>query len=243
MSSPPVEGTEVCALSSHPRQVAQTTSGSGKGAVRQLGQHFPWSRMSLHTLTAQRCPIPGDLGGCSCNRNNAPHRLGGFQPSLSHIALMQSDKYIPLYPAPLTLRLISKPDSAQLLGSQCHMQHHPQAQQQGWAHGKGAGPSPAASSFHPVPQEATLQETGAQPSTKSSHNQVTPGNTRPLQQRRLGQLDTVTKNSDGSERCHSETDHHAEETQPVPKSLLLVCVPVSLPAPGIWAGDTWLSQS
>lgn len=107
-----------------PRQVAQNTSRSGKGAVRPLGQHFPWSRMSLHTLPAQRCPIPGDLGGCSCNRNNAPHRLGGFQPSLSHIALMQSDKYIPLYPAPLTLRLISKPDSAQLLGSQCHMQHH-----------------------------------------------------------------------------------------------------------------------
>lgn len=202
--------------------------------------------MSLHTLTAQRCPIPGDLGGCSCNRNNALHRLGGFQPSLSHIALMQSDKYIPLYPAPLTLRLISKPDSAQLLGSQCHMQHHlpgTAARLGTWQRCRTQPSSilipPCAPGSH-TPGDPV---TGAQPSTKSSHNQVTPGNTRPRQQRRLGQLDTVTKNSDGSERCHSETDHHAEETQPVPKSLLLVCVPVSLPAPGIWAGDTWLSQS
>lgn len=38
-------------------------------------------------------------------------------------------------------------------------------------------------------------------------------------------MSTGTKNSDGSERCHPGMDHHAEETQPAPKRLLLACVP------------------
>lgn len=85
--------------------------------------------------------------------------------------------------------------------------------------------------------------TEAQPTTKSSHNGVAPVSTRPLYQRTLGQLATVMKNSDGSERGHSGMDHHAEEMYPAPKSLLLACVPHSLSAPRIWAEYTWLSQS
>lgn len=158
MSSPSVESTGVCALPSYPQADTGCPGHLWKWEESSEAQHFPWSRMSLHTLPAQRCPIPGDLGGCSCNRNKAPQRLGSFQPSLSHIALMQPDKYISLYPAPLTLRLISKPDSAQpsswALNATC--QHHlpgTAARLSTWQRCR------IYSSFHPVPQEATLLET------------------------------------------------------------------------------------
>lgn len=162
--------------------------------------------MSLHTLPAERCPVPGDLGGCSCNRNNASHRLGGFQPSLSHIALMQPDIYIPLYPAPLTLRLISKPHSAQPF-SWAHnatCQHHlpgTAARLGTWQRCRTQSSSILIPPCAPASNTPGDPVTEAQPATKSSHNRVTPVNARPLYQRRLGQLATVTKNCDGSGRC------------------------------------------
>lgn len=39
-------------------------------------------------------------------------------------------------------------------------------------------------------------------------------------------------------RCHSRMDHCAEEKQPAPKSLLLACVPGSLPALGSGQGTS-----
>lgn len=110
MSSPPVEGTGVCALPIHSQaEHLWKLEGSSVAA----GPAFPMVQDVPAHPASSEVSHPWRLGSCSCNRNNVPHRLGGFQPSLNHITLMQPDKYIPLYPAPLTLRLISKPDSAQ----------------------------------------------------------------------------------------------------------------------------------
>lgn len=155
-----------------------------KGAERQLDRSsaLPSEQDVPAHPASQSCHLPADSGGYSRNRNNAPQQSCEAANSPHESKRTDATRYISLslYPVPLTLKLISKtgsqPSPPAWLTTPPRASVTSQPRQQGWAQGRGAGPSLAASSAHPAPQGPAQGSNDPgdpghrRPATRSSHN-------------------------------------------------------------------------